>query len=85
MFNEEKPQLSPLVYTQLLMAVNDMGGKKNRDLIEKLVKHFINDKEILAVPQNWTPLHMYLLMLGVESANIADKEFTGNFPNRTPE
>lgn len=61
-----------------------MGQDKNKELLQDIINHFVADKEILTPLQNWVPLHVYLLMLGIEAAKIQNPEFIGIDPMCEP-
>ena len=71
----EKLQIPPLTFTQLLLALHELDPVKNKDLQDKIIQHFINDKEILQNPQYWTTLPAYLLMVAGDQVKTENKEF----------
>ncbi len=73
--NTEKVQLPPLTYTQLLMALSELDPTKNKDLQDKIVQHFIDDKTVLQNPNYWNTLPVYLLMVAADQIKTDKKDF----------
>eukprot|EP01022_Parablepharisma_sp_SALTPOND_P033018 TRINITY_DN88053_c1_g1_i1.p1 TRINITY_DN88053_c1_g1~~TRINITY_DN88053_c1_g1_i1.p1 ORF type:complete len:477 (+),score=81.75 TRINITY_DN88053_c1_g1_i1:161-1591(+) len=74
-FNTDKVQLAPLTYSQLLLALGELDPAKNKDLQDKIVQHFVNDKTVLQNPSNWNTLPVYLLVVGTDQIKTDNKEF----------
>jgi hypothetical protein len=68
-----------LTFSQLLRAITEVAGASGKEILDKLLTHFLNSKEVMQNPKYWNSLPLYLLLGAIESGKVEHADFIGKF------
>jgi len=71
----DRQVLMPVAYTQLLGALVEYPEEEARDILDKVIEMFMNEKKGLQNPDAWNALATYMLIVGSDKAKTSVKDF----------